>query len=318
MKRVFRRNVLAAAVFGAVALSGTALAVDEVEPNHPIQSAQRLIIPPNSSVTVYGVVGTNDPTKPAIQDADFYSFSANENDVITIDIDGGWKGPTPPPGTRNVDTWIALFGPGPDYVRKTKNEDAPFAPTYDDGSISNKDSIIEKYKVGEGEGGIWTVGVVGYRNTLVDGGRYGTGSAVAASTGNGSYTLIITVARLTQQIKIDIKPGSDGLAPANPKAKGTIPVALLSSPEFNALDVSRDLQSLTFGRTGSEKSLRRCGWDGEDVNGDGRLDLVCHFDNQLADFADDVDIGKLRGVTKDGVAFEGNGDLKVVPVKHEE
>ena len=40
--------------------------------------------------------------------------------------------------------------------------------------------------------------------------------------------------------------------------------------------------SLTFGHSGDEKSLAFCDPGGQDVNGDGLPDLVCHFDNQLA------------------------------------
>jgi hypothetical protein len=309
MKRIFRRNVVAAAVLGAVALSGTALAVDEVEPNNPIQSAQQLIIPPSGSITVNGVIGRVS-TGPLIQDADFYSFQGKAGSVISIDIDGGIG------GARSVDTWVGIFGPGPDYILKAWNNDVPSGQPLDDGSTSPKDSRIDNFRLDSD--GIWTVGVSSFPRALGNQGLY-TNTQFRGVNDNGDYILTISVvAPPVQQINIEVKPGSGDLAPANPKARGTIPVALLSSPEFNALDIKRDAKNLTFGSTGDEQSLRRCGKDGEDVDGDGRLDLVCHFDNQLANFADDEDRGTVRGTTNDGKRFEGHGMLKVVPVKHDE
>ncbi|MET8761161.1 hypothetical protein [Lentzea sp. NPDC004782] len=53
------------------------------------------------------------------------------------------------------------------------------------------------------------------------------------------------------------------------KKEGLIPVAILSTAEFNAV-TQVDRTSLTFGATGLEQSLVRCGSPGEDVNDDGR------------------------------------------------
>jgi hypothetical protein len=76
-----------------------------------------------------------------------------------------------------------------------------------------------------------------------------------------------------------------------------------------------DTQSPTFGATGAEMSLSHCGRSGEDVNGDGRLDLVCHFENQKAGFEKGDLEGIVRGKMKWGSSFEGRGLLKVVPEK---
>ncbi len=86
-------------------------------------------------------------------------------------------------------------------------------------------------------------------------------------------------------------------------------MAILSNPEFDALSV--DHYSMSFGRNGDEKSYLRCLKPGIDVNADGRPDLVCHFDNELAGWnADDLE-GTLKGKTKDGKAFKGTARLKV-------
>jgi len=312
MKRIFRRNVTAAAVFAAIALTGTAWAVDEGEPNHPIQTAQPLIIPASGSVTVKGALGSRLPSEPLVADVDFYSFKGKAGDVVTIDIDDGMKSDS---SRRSVDTWIGIFAPGSDFVRKALNDDVARSQGLDEGSTSLFDSRIDKLKLDKD--GTWTVGVSSTKRPLGTGGIL-LGTALSGAA-NGEYTLTISgVTPSVLHINIEVKPGSGEFAPVNPKAKGTIPVALLSSAEFNALEVKIDPKTLTFGSTGIEQSLRRCGKEGEDVNGDGLLDLVCHFDNQLAKFAEDEDVGIVQGVTNAGLPFEGRGMLKVVPVKQEQ
>lgn len=300
------RAAVMAAFLAASGVSGVAYAVDEVEPNYPIQRAQVLMIGSEGSVTVRGVIGVI--TGSAVGDVDFYSFYARKDDVLVIDIDGGIK--LPSVGGRSVDTFLTLFGPGPAYTVLRANDDSKLA-TIDPGSSHRYDAYIEALKVGAD--GIYTVGVTGYPRSLGNGGVIVEGSSINS---NGDYTLIISgVSPTVQQINIEIKPGSGERAPINPKSKGNIPVALLSSDNFNALKV--DQKSLRFGATGSEESLNRCNKDGTDVNGDGRLDLVCHFENQLTKFEKGDLEGIVSGTSGDGMPFEGRGILKVVPEKRQ-
>lgn len=111
-------------------------------------------------------------------------------------------------------------------------------------------------------------------------------------------------------IPITIKPG-DTSNPINPGSRGTIPVAILSTPSFNAPSAV-DLSSLTFGRIGTEQSLAFCNAGGEDVNGDGRLDLVCHFNTQDTNFTFGDVQGVLKGKTQGGVPFVGTDSVLVV------
>jgi hypothetical protein len=112
-------------------------------------------------------------------------------------------------------------------------------------------------------------------------------------------------------VGIDIRPGSERNS-INPKSKGTVPVAILSSAEFEApSEVNR--RSLRFGRTGEEKSFRSCGAAGEDVNGDGLLDLVCHFNTQAMGFRMGDVMGLLTGKTKDGDPIRGWDSVLIVP-----
>jgi hypothetical protein len=112
------------------------------------------------------------------------------------------------------------------------------------------------------------------------------------------------------EVHIDIKPGSQS-NPINPKSVGKIPVAILSTSDFDAPS-EVDKTSLTFGRTGDELSLVSCNKKGEDVNRDGLLDLVCQFKTKLTGFKFGDTEGILKGQTVDGVPIEGRDSVNVV------
>ena len=112
-------------------------------------------------------------------------------------------------------------------------------------------------------------------------------------------------------IDIDIKPGSLPNS-INLKNKGEIPVAILSTNNFNTNLV--DLNSLTFGRTGDEKSLAFCS-GAEDVNGDGLLDLVCHFYTQKTGFKCGDSEGILKGKTVNGILIDSSDSVNIVPCR---
>ena len=104
---------------------------------------------------------------------------------------------------------------------------------------------------------------------------------------------------LSDQVRIDIHPGSFPNS-IQRSSQGNIPVAILSSSLLDAPSQVIPL-SLKFGRTGNEQSLRSCDSTGKDVNGDGRLDLVCHFDTQSAGFQ----VGDTRGILKGDMTVSG-------------
>lgn len=126
---------------------------------------------------------------------------------------------------------------------------------------------------------------------------------------SGVDYMILTV-ETRCDVDIDIKPRSDPNS-INSQSQGTIPVAILSTGDFDAPN-QVNKTSLTFGRTGDERSLSRCTKSAEDVNDDGRLDLVCHFNTQDTGFQVGDSVGILKGLTVDGVHIEGRDSVRIM------
>lgn len=286
--------------------NGPARAVNEQEPNASLATAQRLEIGPDGRVEVTGAIGN--ATGLVIADVDFYAFEGRAGDVVTIDINNGMKARFS--GLRNVDTIVALFGPGGKLL--IENNDAPLP--LDSGSVHQFDARIDKYKLTAN--GTHVVGVSSNPRNFLDGGWLA--SNTLGLNANGTYTLVISgVSPSLVRIGIEVKPGtSDEGAPVNLKSRGNTPVALLSAPEFDPAEV--DHQSLRFGARGDEPSYLRCNKGYGDANADGKPDLLCHFDTQTAGFkAGDV-VGIVTGYLKNGRRFEGRDVLKLVPVKSQQ
>lgn len=132
----------------------------------------------------------------------------------------------------------------------------------------------------------------------------GVARPAGSSCDIGAFELVQTMT-----VTIDIKPG-EGPAPINTKSKGTIPVAVLSSTSFDAV-AQVDPASLMFGHAGNEKSLAFCSGP-QDVNGDGLLDLVCHFDTPLTGFQAGDTKGILGGKTVGGNTIMGTDSVVIV------
>lgn len=77
------------------------------------------------------------------------------------------------------------------------------------------------------------------------------------------------------QSSVDIKPGETPNS-INPKSKGVIPVAILSTDTFDATTV--DPFSVEFGPNGANETHEK--GHIEDINGDGKLDMMLHFKTQ--------------------------------------
>jgi uncharacterized delta-60 repeat protein len=125
----------------------------------------------------------------------------------------------------------------------------------------------------------------------------------------GAFTVQVSTKSLPS-VTIDIKPNSQTNR-INASSRGKVRVAILSSADFDALNLL-DRSSLRFGHSGLEESLVSCRKRGTDVNGDGLLDLVCLYSIQEAGFRKGDVTGILTGQTLDGNPILGNDFVKIV------
>jgi hypothetical protein len=113
-------------------------------------------------------------------------------------------------------------------------------------------------------------------------------------------------------VDIAIKPPASAPLPIDPDANGKIPVAILSTPTFDAV-AQVDPTSLTFGHSGSEASLAECSAQGEDVNNDGLPDLVCQFNTSQTGLVAGDNTAILKGKTVAGRSIQGSEAIRTVP-----
>ncbi len=139
--------------------------------------------------------------------------------------------------------------------------------------------------------------------------------AWAADPGGRSDAGSVYVVELDMTIKVllDIKPGSYPNA-INLGSKGLVPVAILSSQNFDANSV--DANSVTL--AGAGVAVRGKGSNLmshlEDVNADGLLDLVIQVETENLDVTQFQE-GRaiLTGETLRGLKIEGSDEIRIVP-----
>lgn len=284
--------------FGMFGMVRAATTINEVEPNNTPDVAQ-LIDLSQGVVTINGRLGDTTP------DVDLYKFFAHAGDVLTFDIDGGMVSGDFTTD-RDVDTKIAIFDATTLTIYNANTNDD--APDLDPGSTWSADARLDSVQFDHD--GYYIVGVTSNCNFLRNTTRVGCGSPFDV----GQYTLVITPpAPPVLQVSIDIVPGRSDVVPLNQRFEGEIPVAILSSKDFDATKV--DVASLTFGATGDEQSLRHCRRRPRDTNRDSLTDMVCHFTTTATGFEVGDTQGVLRGKTTDGRKIEGHGALKVIAEK---
>jgi photosystem II stability/assembly factor-like uncharacterized protein len=113
------------------------------------------------------------------------------------------------------------------------------------------------------------------------------------------------------QVTIDIKPGA---FPNTIKlgSKGAVPVAIFSTPTFDATNVnptSVSLASATVKLTGKGTPISSL----QDVNGDGRLDLVVQIDTSALQLSAADTQATLQGQTFDQMRVAGSDLVRVLP-----
>ena len=115
-------------------------------------------------------------------------------------------------------------------------------------------------------------------------------------------------------IQIDIKPGSFPNS-INLGSKGTIPVAIFSTPTFDATTIDPTTVTLADAPVRLRGKGRPMA-SAEDVNGDGLLDLVVHVKTKDLELTDADSQAQLTGETFDGVSIVGTDTIRVVAALH--
>lgn len=111
-------------------------------------------------------------------------------------------------------------------------------------------------------------------------------------------------------VDIDIKPGSYPNS-INPRSKGKIPVAILATDEFDPWDI--DPSTIVFGPDGA--GAAHSSPHAEDVDSDGDVDLVFHFNTQETGIACGDTEATLTGETFDGTPIEGTDSVNTTGCK---
>lgn len=106
------------------------------------------------------------------------------------------------------------------------------------------------------------------------------------------------------EIKLDIKPGSYPNS-INLKSKGKVPVAVLTTDDFDAYDVDPD--TCVFANA---NPLR---WQMEDVDYDSDDDMLFHFKTRELDLTKESTEATLEGETFGGIQIIGTDSVKIVP-----
>ena len=148
------------------------------------------------------------------------------------------------------------------------------------------------------------------------GGAYGNHDVVALQF-NDEYD---PIGSGPTPVAIDIKPGSD-TNPISLKSKGLVPVAVLTSDDVDAADI--DPSTVTLGDDDGNdtpvapRKKGRLHAALEDVDGDGRDDLVLHFDTQALIGNGDLTVASgaltLNGATEDGTTLQGADVVRIAP-----
>jgi hypothetical protein len=298
-------------LLGSYAL--TAAAIAEVEPNDGISNAQPIAVPA-TGLAITGAIGNaaGDPTT----DVDIFKFDATQGDTPSIAIVGALM-PDGAGECAGFPSIISLY----DSALNLIAEGVADCESLTEAIINNTTLSTT---------GTYYIAVKGYPHF---GDADGVSQNMEFATDGGPYQLVI--GKVRNPNPPPAPPPTDPTPPVpptpSPSAKHVpieirhwhqderdldrrhgmwpITVVIMSMSGFDARTV--DPSSLTFGATGSEKSLFRCRKESLDFNRDGRADTVCYFKPDVANFQTGDRNGVLKGKTKSGEQIEGSAALKI-------
>ncbi len=115
----------------------------------------------------------------------------------------------------------------------------------------------------------------------------------------------------TLTVSIEIKPPASAPVSINLSSAGVIPVAILSSPTFDATQVNQATISLS-GSTVKLKGNNQYQCSVQDVNGDGLNDLLCQVVTDQTQLQAGATIATLTAQTLSGQAIQGQEAIQLV------
>jgi len=134
------------------------------------------------------------------------------------------------------------------------------------------------------------------------------GEMIAALIEDQKVSEIPQTPLLLSVAPVDIRPDATENI-VNLRSQGVLPVAILSTQLFDATDV--DVTTVRFGPGGAVEAHGRGHL--EDVNGDGKVDLVLHFRVQETGLPSGATEACLVGRTLNGVPIMGCDSVKTLP-----
>ncbi len=113
-------------------------------------------------------------------------------------------------------------------------------------------------------------------------------------------------------VDIDIKPGSFPNS-INLASAGVVPVAILSSPTFDATQVDPATVTLAGAAVKLIGKGSKYSCSAQDVNSDGLTDLVCHVETAQFLIEPGDSVAVLEGQTFSGLRIRGENSIQIVP-----
>ncbi|MBI4661933.1 MAG: hypothetical protein HY735_24185 [Verrucomicrobia bacterium] len=190
-----------------------------------------------------------------------------------------------------------------------------------DGGFLLSDYVNHRIRKVDANGIITTVAGNGIARDAGDGGSPLAASipwpTALAATADGGYLIgewngrVRKVSPAFIIVAIDIKPGTYPNS-INLGSKGTVPVAILSSDAFDATTIDPSTVTLA-GAPIKVANNGRFLASAQDVDGDGRLDLIVHVDTTALALTGDEDLAILEGQTWAGQLIRGTDSVRLVP-----